>query len=61
MIRYIGKRTNEENATLYVFLINGMRKEIRETAFKQYPGTFEKLPKSVREQIEENRRWLSQI
>jgi hypothetical protein len=61
MIRYLGTRTTPENKTLYLFLINGMRKEVRESAFRQYPGCFEALPLEVRKKIEDNRRWLAQL
>eukprot|EP01032_Pedospumella_encystans_P022491 gene22491-25485_t len=40
MIKYIGTRKTSEGGTLYVFLINGLQKEVRESALKQYPGCY---------------------
>lgn len=61
MIRYMGTRKNTEGAVLYVFLVNGMQKEVREHALKQHPGCFEALPAPVKAQIAANRAWLSRI
>lgn len=61
MIRYMGTRKNNEGAVLYVFLVNGMQKEVREHALKQHPGCFEALPAPVKAQIAANRAWLSRI
>ena len=61
MIRYMGTRTNDEGAAVYVFIVNGMQKEVREHALKQHPGCFEALPASVKAQIAANRAWLSRL
>ncbi|HEY0060915.1 hypothetical protein [Massilia sp. CF038] len=61
MIRYMGTRKNEQGATVYVFVINGMQKEIRELALKQHPGCFEALPASAKAKIEANRNWMSKL
>lgn len=61
MIRYMGTRKNTEGAVVYVFLVNGMQKEVREHALKQHPGCFEALPATVKAQIAANRAWLSRI
>lgn len=61
MIRYMGTRKNNDGAVLYVFLVNGMQKEVREHALKQHPGCFEALPAPVKAQIAANRAWLSRI
>ena len=34
MIRYMGTRKNMEGATVYVFVINGAQKEVREGSLK---------------------------
>jgi len=34
----MGSKTTPEGATLYVFLVNGAQKEVREGALKQYPA-----------------------
>ena len=59
MIKYLGTRKSGEGGTLYVFLINGQQKEIREIALKQYPGCYEALPAAVKAKISANRAWLS--
>jgi hypothetical protein len=61
MIRYMGTRTNGEGATVYIFVINGLHKEVRESALKQYPGCFEALPASAKAKIQANRNWLSKL
>lgn len=61
MIRYMGTRTNGEGAAVYVFIVNGMQKEVREHALKQHPGCFEALPASVKARIAANRAWLSRL
>lgn len=61
MIRYMGTRKNMEGATLYVFVVNGMKKEVRESAFKQYPGCFEALPASTQAKITASRDWISKL
>ena len=61
MIRYIGTRKNADGVAVYVFLVNGMQKEVREHALKQHPGCYEALPASVKAQIAANRAWLSRL
>lgn len=61
MIRYMGTKQNTEGATLYVFLINGLHKEIREAALKQHPGCYEALPAAAKAQIAANRKWMSRL
>ena len=61
MIKYMGTRKTPEGATTYVFVINGAQKEVRESALKQHPGCFEALPQSVKQKIEANRRWMSNM
>jgi hypothetical protein len=46
---------------LYIFLINGLQKEIRESALKQYPGCYEALPATAKARISANRSWLSKL
>lgn len=59
MIRYQGTRKNAEGVTVYVFIVNGMHKEIREHALKQHPGCYDALPAATKAQIAANRDWLS--
>jgi len=59
MIKYLGTRKSGEGSVLYVFLINGQQKEIREGALKQYPGCYEALPAAAKAKISANRAWLS--
>lgn len=59
MIKYIGTRKSGEGGTLYVFLINGQQKEVRESALKQYPGCYDALPPAAKAKISANRAWLS--
>ena len=61
MIRYMGTKKNNEGATVYVFIVNGFHKEVRENAFKQHPGCFEALPASTRARITANRNWISKL
>ena len=61
MIRYMGTRKNGEGATVYVFVVNGLQKEVRENAFKQHPGCFEALPATTKAKIAANRSWLSKL
>ena len=61
MIRYMGTRTNAEGASVYVFIVNGMQKEVREHALKRHPGCYEALPEPVKAQIAANRAWLSKL
>jgi hypothetical protein len=57
----MGTRKNEQGAELYVFLVNGMQKEVREHALKQHPGCYEALPATVKARIAANRAWLSKL
>ena len=61
MIRYMGTRKNEQGTDLYVFLVNGMQKEVREHSLKQHPGCYEALPPAVKARIAANRAWLSKL
>jgi hypothetical protein len=57
----MGTRTNAEGASVYVFIVNGMQKEVREHALKRHPGCYEALPEPVKAQIAANRAWLSKL
>jgi hypothetical protein len=57
----MGTRKNDDGAAVYVFLVNGLQKEVREHALKQHPGCYEALPASVKAQIAANRAWLSRL
>lgn len=61
MIKYLGTRKTDQGATLYVFLVNGAEKQIRESALKQYPGCYEALPASAKAKIGANRAWLQKL
>jgi hypothetical protein len=61
MIRYMGTKTTENNAKFFVFLVNGMRKEVRENDLRLHPGCYDTLPEDVKKQIAANRAWLAQI
>ncbi|HEY0489421.1 MAG TPA: hypothetical protein VGD30_07915 [Telluria sp.] len=61
MIRYMGTQKSQDGATVYVFVVNGLQKEIRETALKQHPGCYEALPASAKAKIAANRQWLSKL
>jgi len=61
MIKYLGTKKTDQGATLYVFLINGLQKEIRESALKQYPGCYEALPAAAKAQISANRAWMQKL
>jgi hypothetical protein len=61
VIRYMGIRKSAEGGKVYVFVINGQQKEIKETNLKLHPGTFEALPASVKAEIAKNRAWMSKI
>ena len=61
VIRYMGTRKNTEGASVYVFIVNGLEKEVREHALKQHPGCYEALPASVKAKIAANRAWLSRL
>jgi hypothetical protein len=57
----MGTSKNAEGATVYVFIVNGMQKEIREHALKQHPGCYDALPSAVKAKIAANRDWLSKL
>jgi hypothetical protein len=61
VIRYLGTRKNAEGAAVYIFIVNGMEKEVREHALKQHPGCYDALPASVKAKIAANRAWLSKL
>jgi hypothetical protein len=61
VIRYMGTRKNADGAAVYVFIVNGLEKEVREHALKQHPGCYEALPASVKAKIAANRAWLSKL
>jgi len=46
---------------VYVFVINGLQKEVRESELKQHPGCFEALPAAAKAQIAANRSWMSKL
>jgi hypothetical protein len=55
----MGTRKNGTGAIVYVFIVNGLEKEVREHALKQHPGCYEALPAAAKAQIAANRHWLS--
>lgn len=61
MIRYMGTRKTEEGATVYVSIVNGLKKEVREMALKQHPGCYEALPASAKAKIAANWAWMSRL
>jgi len=61
MIKYLGTKKTEQGGTVYVFLINGLQKEIREGSLKQYPGCYEALPPSAKAKISANRAWFQKL
>lgn len=61
MIRYMGTRKTEDGATVYVFIVNGLKKEVREMALKQHPGCYEALPAATKAKIAANRAWMSKL
>lgn len=61
MIKYLGSKKTDQGGTLYVFLINGVQKEIRESALKQYPGCYEALPPAAKAKISANRQWMQKL
>lgn len=61
MIRYMGTRKTPEGSTVYVFVINGLQKEIRESALKQHPGCYDVLPAATKAKIAANRAWMSKL
>jgi hypothetical protein len=61
VIRYMGTRKTEDGATVYVFIVNGLKKEVREMALKQHPGCYEALPAATKAKIAANRAWMSKL
>jgi hypothetical protein len=61
LIKYMGNRKTPEGSTIYVFLVNGLQKEVKEASLKQHPGCYQVLPTSVKDSIEQNRQWISKI
>lgn len=61
MIKYMGSKKTTEGGTLYVFLVNGLQKEVRESALKQHPGCYEALPPAAKAKIDANRRWMAKL
>ena len=61
VIRYLGTRQNTQGAPVYVFVVNGLEKEVREHSLKQHPGCYEALPAAVKAKIAANRNWLSKL
>ena len=59
MIRYLGTKNTKDGGVLYIFLINGLEKQIREASLKQYPGCYDALPSTAKARIIANRAWLS--
>jgi hypothetical protein len=61
MIQYLGTKTTDDGMVLYLFLINGVQKEIRESSLKQYPGCYEALPATAKARISANRAWMQKL
>lgn len=61
MIKYLGTKKTSDGGVLYLFLINGLHKEVREVALKQHPGCYEALPASAKSRIAANRQWMSKL
>ena len=61
MIKYMGTKSTSDGGVLYVFLINGLQKEIREHALKQYPGCYEALPPTAKARISANRARIERV
>ena len=61
MIKYLGTKKTSDGSTLYVFLINGLQKEVREGALKMHPGCYEVLPPAAKSKIAANRQWMSKL
>lgn len=59
MIKYIGKKQKSGSSNIYLFLINGLEKEVGEFAFRKYPECYRLLPQKIKEEIEANKKWLS--
>jgi hypothetical protein len=61
VIKFVGTQKSAEGADLYVFLINGLQKEVREGALKQHPGCYEALPAKLKAKVTANRDWLAKL
>lgn len=61
MIRYMGSRKTVDGAVVYTFLVNGLQKDVRESALKQHPGCYEVLPAEAKARISDNRKWMSKL
>jgi hypothetical protein len=61
MIKYMGTRKTAEGGEVYVFVVNGQQKEVRETALKLHPGCYEALPAAAKAKIAANRSWMSKL
>lgn len=61
MIKYMGTKKSDEGSVIYIFLINGLQKEVRESALKQHPGCYEALPATAKARISANRAWLQKL
>ena len=61
MIRYMGSKKTPEGGVVYVFVMNGAQKEIREGDLKKYPGAYEALPPAAKAKIAQNRSWTSKL
>ncbi|WP_317204023.1 hypothetical protein [Janthinobacterium sp.] len=61
MIKYMGSRKNADGAVLYLFLVNGAQKELRQDALKRHPGCYEALPAAAKALIDANRSWISKL
>jgi len=61
MIRYVGTQKDASGTTVYVFLINGLEKVVRESALKQHPGCYAALPAAAKAKIAADRNWMSKL
>lgn len=61
MIKYMGTRKSGEGVIVYVFVVNGLQKEVRENALKRHPGCYEALPEATKAKIAAHRQWLSKL
>jgi hypothetical protein len=61
MIKYLGTKKSDQGGTVYVFLINGQQKDVRESALKQFPGCYEALPATAKAKISANRAWMQKL
>lgn len=51
MVRYMGERINAAGETVYVFLVNGIEKTVREADLVHYPDCYDVLPAPVKAHI----------